>query len=263
MINLFAIMKKTSFCLLLSLTLLISAVFVAFKFPDYKKVNIVFIGDSITQGGNKAAFQPSVYAVTYLRDKLPAVTVNEANAGVSGRTTLDFLPGQKDFNKAVKAADTLYADKDAQLLFSIMLGTNDSAMKGPHGAPVAPQDYKHNLGIIIDTLLQRYPNSKIVLNHPLWYSPNTYNGAMYLAEGLARLQTYFSEIDGLVKNYKLTNPGHVFIGDKAGFSYFKKNYADAFKQEQGRQGVFYLHPNEQGASGLGALWGKAIYKVLK
>ncbi|MDB5285657.1 MAG: lipolytic protein family [Mucilaginibacter sp.] len=256
-------MKKTPLRLLLSLALLTSAVLVVFKFPGYKKVNIVFIGDSITQGGNRAAFQPSVYAVTYLKDKLPAVTINQANAGVSGRTTLDFLPGQKDFNKAAKAADILYTDKNAQLLFSIMLGTNDSAMKGPHGAPVAPQDYKHNLSIIIDTLLQRYPNSKIVLNHPLWYSPNTYNGAMYLAEGLARLQTYFPEIDGLVKSYTLTNPGHVFIGDKAGFTYFKKNYADAFKQEQGRQGIFYLHPNEQGASGLGVLWGKAIYKVLK
>jgi lysophospholipase L1-like esterase len=256
-------MKKTRYHLLLSLALLISFLLVAFKFPYYKKINIVFIGDSITQGGNNAAFQPSVYAVTYLKDKLPAVTINQANAGVSGRTTLDFLPGQKDFNTAVKAADTLYADKDAQLLFSIMLGTNDSAMKGPHGAPVAPQDYKHNLSIIIDTLLQRYPNSKIILNHPLWYSPNTYNGAMYLAEGLARLQTYFPEIDGLVKSYKLTNPGHVLIGDKTGFTYFKKNYADAFKQEQGRQGIFYLHPNEQGASGLGALWGKAIYKALR
>lgn len=257
-------MKKVLPRLLLNLILLVGVLLAAFKLPGYKKINIVFIGDSITQGAdNKVAYAPSGYAITYLRGKLPAVTVNQANAGVSGRTTLDFLPGQIDFINAAKAADTLYPDKNAQLVFSIMLGTNDSAVKGPHGAPVAPQDYKHNLSTIIDTLLQRYPNSKIVINHPIWYSPNTYNNSMYLAEGLARLQTYFPEIDGLVKSYKLTNPGHVFIGDKAGFAYFKKNYANTFKFEQGREGVFYLHPNEKGASGLGELWGKAIYKALK
>jgi len=257
-------MKGTPLRLLLNLTLLVSILLAAFKLPGYKKINIVFIGDSITQGAdNKVANQPSGYAITYLREKLPGATVNQANAGVSGRTTLDFLPGQKDFVNAANAADTLYTDKNAQLVFSIMLGTNDSAIKGPHGAPVTPENYKHNLSIIIDTLLQRYPNSKVVINHPIWYSPNTYNGAMYLAEGLARLQTYFPKIDRLVKSYQATNPGHVFMGDKAGFAYFKKNHIDTFKYEEGRQGVFYLHPNEKGALGLGELWGKAIYKALK
>ncbi len=242
---------------------MLSVFLLAFKFTDVKKLNIVFIGDSITQGANNATLQPSVYALEYLKAKMPGVTVMQANAGVSGRTTLDFLPGQKEYQNAQRAADSFYKVNNSQLVFSIMLGTNDSAIKGTHGAPVATSAYRANLKIIIDSLLKRYPDSKIVINHPIWYSPNTYNGAMYLAEGLTRLQSYFTEIDGLNKDYRITHPGHVFIGDKDGFAWFKKNYNTALQPEQGRQGVFYLHPNANGAAQLGQFWGKAILKALK
>jgi lysophospholipase L1-like esterase len=234
----------------------------AFKLSNPKKVNIVFLGDSITQGSNTTEIQPSVYAIAYLKGKLGTDSIAESNQGHSGHTTVDFLPGGDDFNNIIQAADAFYADKDAKLVFSVMLGTNDSAVHGTNGAPVSPQQYSKNLTIIINELLKRYPDSRVVINHPLWYSPNTQNNSTYLAEGLARLQTYLPEIAVLAKNYGTTNPGHVFVGDTKAFNYFKNNYTDAFKHEQGRQGIFYLHPNQKGAARLGELWGKAIYKVL-
>jgi hypothetical protein len=85
-----------------------------------------------------------------------------------------------------------------------MLGTNDSAMQGTHGAPILPEQYRKHLAVIVNEVLKRYPDIKVVINHPLWYSPNTQNGATYLAEGLTRLQRYFPEIAILVKNYSAT-----------------------------------------------------------
>ncbi|RYU92580.1 lipolytic protein G-D-S-L family [Mucilaginibacter terrigena] len=244
-------------------TLLIGVIILlsAFQLTAPKKVNIVFIGDSITYGEHSDKLQPSVYALEYLKKKT-GINLNQSNQGVSGRTTLDFLPGESDFNNTVKAADAFYADADAQLLFSIMLGTNDSAMKGTHGAPVSPQQYRDNLTTIVNELLKRYPNSKVIINDPIYYSPNTYNGAMYLQEGLDRLQTYFPEIETLVKGYEATHPGHVFMGDTEAFDDFRKDYKFALRPEQGRQGTFYLHPNEIGAKYLGMKWSEAIYKVL-
>jgi lysophospholipase L1-like esterase len=228
-----------------------------------QKINIVFIGDSITYGSNTVNEQPSAYALLYLRNKLHNDSIKQANAGVSGMTTVDFLPGSARFKDVVSAADGFYDDKDAQLLFSIMLGTNDSAMAGTNGAPVSPENYRLNLETIINELLKKYPDSKVVINHPLWYSPNTYNGAKYLAEGLARVKKYSPEIKMLVKNYGVTHPGRVFDGDKSGFAWFEKNHVSAMKHEDGHEGVFYLHPNEQGAAALGRFWGLAIYNVLK
>ena len=247
----------------IKVTLLLSIIlFSAFQLNKSKKVNIVFIGDSITAGSdNKTEMQPSVYAIAYLKDQMK-IDATQSNQGVSGHTTLDFLPGDNDFKNTIQAADAFYTDKDAQLMFSIMLGTNDSAVKGTHGAPVSPDQYRTNLNTIITELLKHYPNCKVIINRPLWYSPNTQNNSIYLAEGLERLQTYFPQIELLVKNYSTINPGHVFVGDTQGFDYFKKNYKDAALHEQGRQGIFYLHPNQKGAARLGELWGKAIYKVL-
>lgn len=234
----------------------------AFKLQAPKKLNIVFIGDSITQGSNKADLQPSVYTLGYLKSKIPGLIVEESNQGHSGHTTFDFLPGQDDFKGTIQAADAFYKNTDAQLLFSVMLGTNDSAMQGPNGAPVAPEQYAANLKTIADSLLKRYPNCKIILNNPIYYSPNTYNGAMYLQEGLNRLQNYFPQIATLVKSYGSNNPNHVFTGYIEGFDDFRKDYQFALQPEQGKQGTFYLHPNKMGARYLGNKWGEAIYRVI-
>ena len=142
-----------------------------------------------------------------------------------------------------------------------MLGTNDSAIRGTNGCPVSPEQYQKNMRTIIDKLIELYPGCKIVVHRPLWYSPNTHNASEYLQEGLDRLQTYYPEIKKLVKHYNSVKKGCVYLGDTDGFDYFRKNHKDAFQAENGNSGVFYLHPNKEGASYLGKLWGKAIYKI--
>jgi lysophospholipase L1-like esterase len=230
-------------------------------FAQKRDINIVFIGNSITYGGGLPQ-APPVICANYLKAKDYLGTVEFSNQGHSGYTTLDWLPGTKAFI-AAEAAANAFTSQQAQLIFSIKIGTNDSAMKGPHGSPVSVEDYRTNLKNIIDQLLKDFPGCLVVIHHPLWYSPTTYNGSMYLQEGLDRLQTYIPVIDDLVKTYKTTNPKQVYIGDKKAFKYFKKNYLTDFTPENGKRGTFYLHPNPKGAVALGEFWGKAIAKILK
>lgn len=250
-----------------SASLLLIFILCSYSVPQKTKLNIVFIGDSITHGSGlttPASSAPPVHACAFLLQKPTYRDVEFSNQGLSGKTTVDYLPASgRYFNNVIKAADLFYKDKEATLVFSIMIGTNDSAIKGPHGSPVAPADYKVNLKTIADSLLAAYPECKIVFNYPIWYSPNTYNSSMYLQEGLNRLQTYFPQIDALVADYAITHKGHVFVGDTKAFSYFKKNYLTELIPEKGQQGTFYLHPNRKGAVSLGIFWGKAINKVVK
>lgn len=233
---------------------------------DKMNLNIVFIGNSITHGAGLKDFKtmaPPNFTLKYLQESQKFGEIQISNQGVSGFTTVNFLPETNTvFNKVEDAARN-FSHKNAQLIFSIILGTNDSAIQGPLGAPLSPENYQHNLKIIADKLLQDFPGCKIVFHHPTWYSTNTYNGSKYLAEGLERLKSYFPEIHSLVKSYAKTYPKQVFLGDKKGFSYFKKHYQELMQHENGHQGIFYLHPNEQGAQKLGVLWGKSIIKALK
>ncbi|MDR3627518.1 MAG: GDSL-type esterase/lipase family protein [Ignavibacteriaceae bacterium] len=237
------------------------------SFSSNKKqnLNIVFIGDSITYGANLSHPEtdaPPVLTCTYL-EKQPGIgKVQFSNQGVCGFTTVDFLPFTGTIFKNVEeAANTFYKDKDATLIFSIMLGTNDSAVKGTNGCPVSAEDYRQNMTVIINKLLQDYPGCKIIINHPVWYSPNTYNGAEYMQEGLTRLQSYFPEISTLVKPYAVSFPHRVFEGDTKAFRYFKKNHLAYLGPESGQRGTFYLHPNEEGAAKLADFWAKAIYRI--
>lgn len=229
-------------------------------------LNIVFIGNSITHGAGLPDFKtmaPPVFAQKYLTGQPQIGKVNFSNQGVSGFTTVDFLPSTGTiFNKVGQAARAFNYD-NALLVFSIILGTNDSAMEGPNGAPVSAENYRNNLKAIADQLLKDFPKCKIIFHHPLWYSPNTYNRSKYLAEGLSRLKSYLPQIDALVKSYAQSFPGQVFLGDKKGFRYFKKHHEKLMQHEKGQQGVFYLHPNPRGAQKLGVLWGKAIAKAVK
>ena len=126
---------------------------------ENKQVNLVFIGNSITYGAgleNPVREAPPVRTAIYLGKQPFIGTVRYSNQGVSGSTTVDFLP-EKDllYPKVVAAADQ-FADEDwATLVFSIMLGTNDSAEKGPNGSPVSPEQYRRNMQTIIDSLLER------------------------------------------------------------------------------------------------------------
>jgi lysophospholipase L1-like esterase len=251
-------MKKISLHLSFSFLLLLPC----FSLLAQKRlVKVVYIGDSITFGAwlDSAATQaPPAKASAYLKKQHGIDLVEFSNQGHSGYTTVDFLPGGATLNTAEKAANSFSA-KPEVLIFSIMLGTNDSAIKGPNGAPVSPESYYKNMKSIIDKLLNDFPQCKVVINLPLWYSPNTYNGAQYLQEGLDRLQSYFTPIKKLVNSYQ---NHQVFLGDTLAFNYFKTNYLTRLRPEDGRQGTFYLHPTKDGAADLGVFWGKAIYGVI-
>ncbi|SEW51105.1 GDSL-type esterase/lipase family protein [Chitinophaga arvensicola] len=230
-----------------------------------KKLDIVFIGNSITQGGgleHPLTEAPPVKAIEWLKQAMPGTVINYSNQGVSGSTTVDFLPAtNRLFNNVVKAADVYKNDTDATLVFSMVLGTNDSAIEGPNGSPVSPEQYRTNVKAILDKLFSNYPRAIVILHRPIWYSANTQNSSRYLAEGQARLQSYFPVLDAIAASYRTTHPGQVFIGYKDGFTYFQK-HPDLFIQEHGGAGIFQLHPNAKGAEVLGSLWGKAIKQVV-
>lgn len=252
--------------ILILITILCSLSYTKLLAQAKRDVNIVFIGNSITYGSglaNPATEAPPVIAVNYLKKQSNIGNVDFANQGHSGFTTVDFLPSTNGVFKEVEQAAHNFTNKQALLIFSIKLGTNDSAIEGPRGAPVFPEVYYQNLKTIADSLLKEFPGCIIILQHPVWYSPNTYNGAKYLAEGLQRLQSYFPEIDRLVADYATTYPKRVFVGDTKAFDYFKKHSTTAFQSESGNAGAFYLHPNKQGAVSLGIFWGEAINKTVK
>jgi len=252
--------SKMKITLRLSLSLLLF--FSYFSLLAQKRVvKVVYIGDSITFGAwldSPAIQAPPAIASAYLKKQKGIDVVEFSNQGHSGYTTVDFLPGGDTFNAAEKAANSFSA-KPGILIFSIMLGTNDSAVKGPNGSPVSPEDYYKNMKSIVDKLLSDFPQCKVVINLPLWYSPNTYNGAQYLQAGLNRLQSYFTPIKTLVNSYK---NHQVFLGDTLAFNYFKTNHLAKLRPEDGHQGTFYLHPTKNGAADLGVFWGKAIYRVV-
>ena len=243
-------------------TLLLSVALSSFNSLINKKIAIIFIGDSITQGED-AATAPPVLTARYLQKEVASTTVQFSNQGASGCTTVDFLPSTSTHYKdVIKVADSFNRKNSSRLLFSIMLGTNDSAMKGPLGAPVSDSTYAANLRIIIDSLLVRYPAATFVVHNPLWYSPNTHNRSSYLQDGLNRLQTYFAVISNIVKEYAKKHPAHVFAGDTTAFGFFKNNHERLMQHEQGQDGIFYLHPNAAGSKELARLWSNAIAKVI-
>jgi lysophospholipase L1-like esterase len=230
---------------------------------DKKDINIVFIGNSITFGGGlseRTKDAPPAQACDWLQNQNKVGKVEFYNMGVSGRTTVDILPETNtEFPKILGAAKK-FKNKDALLVFSIKLGTNDSAVKGPKGAPVSKEAYYNNIKIISDSLISAFPKCKIIYQQPIWYSPNTHNRSTYMQEGLDRLKTYFPELKKLVRAYGKTKPNQVYLGDRKAFIFFKKHYKEYLAPEDGKFGVFYLHPNKEGAHILGKFWGEAIYK---
>jgi lysophospholipase L1-like esterase len=253
-------MKKTFFtCLYLWLALSLTA-------QQKRPVYVVYIGNSITEGAQIDAPErnaPPAQASRYLSGQKDLDLRGFSNQGVSGQTTVDYLPAQQTrFPQVVAAAAPFAADSSALLLFSVMLGTNDSAIRGPNGAPVSPAQYFTNLKTLLDELFHLYPEAVFVLHRPIWYSPNTYNSSMYLKAGLERLISYTPELEKLEKTYAERRPGQVFMGDTAAFDWFRTHYATDLVPENGNAGTFYLHPNAAGAVRLGEFWGIAIHRVI-
>ena len=231
-----------------------------------RHLDIVYFGNSITQGvqlGDPAEEAPPACATRYILKMNGVESARFLNRGRSGFTTVNFLPtAEGELSKAIAAVHEFHTDHSRQLVFSIMLGTNDSAEEGPKGSPIYPEEYHFNLKAITDKLLDEFTGCKIIYQQPVWYSPNTYNRSRYLKAGLERLQTYFPVLRELVAAYARTNPGQVLMGDIRAFDYFRENHLTDLIPEQGNAGTFYLHPNKKGAEALGKFWSEAIYEAL-
>lgn len=223
--------------------------------------NLIFIGNSITEGAlhaNKKKTAPPVVAANLVGNML-SMDVHYRNCGRSGATTVDFLPEQKrDFVRVEKAIEEIKALSYAPIIFSIMLGTNDSANFGPNGSPVSNEDYKKNLMTMIGRIRELCPNAIFILQRPIWYSPNTHNAAQYLVAGQKRMVAY---TDVLIE---IANENEdVYLGDRDAFDYFGAKHRKYMFAEDGKAGTFYLHPNEAGARKLARYWAQAIVKVVK
>lgn len=189
---------------------------------------------------------------------MPGVTVNVLNQGYVGYTALGISRQIHGIEKQV--TPFLAAHPGGSTVFSIMLGTNDSANSGPAGCPTAAADYRANLKAVVDELLTQYPSAKVFLNCPIFYSPNTVKKGSRLWRFIRR-----GSLKGLF-------PGNQRIGDRLrrvasesglcrrheAYDYFAKNYLTDIAPEHGLQGTFYLHPNAKGAASLGKFWADAI-----
>lgn len=225
-----------------------------------KDFAIIYIGNSITYGAlheNRNETAPPVYTSQMLAKKLKA-NVIWRNCGWSGATTYDFLPSHKRyFPRVEKAVREIQAETDAPIVFSIMLGTNDSANTGPTGCPVSNENYKKNLITIMEALKAIAPGAKFIFQRPIWYSPNTYNGAQYLQKGLNRLIGYTPVLEEIADERD-----DAMMGDDDAFEYFHKNYEKYCFAEGGNAGTFYLHPNAKGAKKLAKFWTEGIIDAL-
>ena len=223
--------------------------------------NLIFIGNSITEGAlhaNKKKTAPPVVAANLVGNML-SMDVHYRNCGRSGATTVDFLPEQKrDFVRVEKAIEEIKALSYAPILFSIMLGTNDSANFGPNGSPVSNEDYKKNLMTMIGRIRELCPNAIFILQRPIWYSPNTHNAAQYLVAGQKRMVAY-TDVLGEIANEN----EDIYLGDCDAFDYFGSKHRKYMFAEDGKAGTFYLHPHEAGARKLARYWAQAIVKVVK
>jgi len=239
-----------------------------------RSANIVFIGNSITYGAlheQREQTAPPVQCARWLSQREEIDTIYFRNCGRSGKTTYHFLPNAADVIPAgdktyfedvvAKTRELLKAHAGLPLIFSIMLGTNDTVerTKNKH---TEPDDYVRNLTTIIDSLLTLWPDAHVVLNKPIWYYPDyhTKGGSIASKKSLKLIGTYYKSFPKVIANCK---PGHVHIGDADAYSYFKKYYkTDVFEEKDARGKSYWLHPNEQGAKKLAEYWGKAILPIL-
>ncbi len=224
-----------------------------------ENINLLFIGNSITAGAtlSNAAQQAPPIVCRQLIEQATGITTNVYNGGHSGITTWGYLPGRTDFTRIVSNAKAFKKQNGGLIYISIMLGTNDSACTTTEGAPVSTNTYGKNIRTIIDSLIAAIPDCRILLNYPIWYSPNTHNGAMYLQEGLDRLHSYYPILDGIVGEYD-----QVYAGNRGVWEYFEDNKV-LFTKEAGNSGNFFLHPNVVGAQRLAEIWAKSLLEIMK
>jgi lysophospholipase L1-like esterase len=239
--------------------------------PSTTAINLVCIGDSITEchgiPDRDHNSSPAVLAKA-LGEGLGA-TVYLVNAGISGTTTADWSGPTGLLVRGPRSAEALAAKlaadhPGAKLVYSIMLGTNDSANKGTRGAPISAERYGTEMNRIVATLEQDHPDCLIFLHHPTWYSKNTHNNADYEGDSAHdRLRSYFPVLDGIAAADAKQPKRHVYLGDTLAYDHFAAAYLTELSPQKGKNGTFYLHPNQTGAESLGKFWAAPIVAVLK
>jgi len=219
---------------------------------EEQALNIVFIGDSITHGyllSAPAEEAPPVKAATVLRGMSGISDIHFANCGRNGFRTDQFLPESTDSAwPQVKQAGDSYTNAPGLLLFSIMLGANDSVV-------ATPAQYGSNLTALVNVLVSDYPASHVVLHHPLWYTkvPSSHPDVLY---------QYIPVIDALVGTLGQSHLGRIHLGDVKGWDFFEANHEKICFKET-RDGLpYYIHPNEAGAAILGQYWAEAIFQTV-
>lgn len=239
-----------------------------------RSYNIVFIGNSITYGAlhkQRETTAPPAQCAHWLSEQDGIDTVYFKNCGRSGRTTYHFLPRAADVIPAgdktyfgdvvAKTRELVKAHPTLPLLFSIMLGTNDTVER-PKNEHTSPANYANNLVQIIDSLLTLWPDAHVVLNRPTWYYPDyhTRGGSIATKKSLRLIAEYAQQFPLIASRCK---PGHVHIGDSEAYAYIEQHHqTDVFEEKDARGKSYWLHPNEQGATRLAQFWGKAMLPVL-
>ena len=187
------------------------------------------------------------------------VSTHVYNGGVSGYSTQDFLDDKSDCYTNVVTNATRLSQNGGRLYFSIQLGTNDSKRNSTKER-YSKATYKANLEALIANLTTQFPDCKIILNYPPWYSANTYTDASeFTEEGQQLLHSYYDVIDEVAAaNDK------VFAGDRNTWDVFEDR-TDLYSPETSVNAVgeYYLHPNAEGASRLAMIWTKGILPVVE
>jgi len=226
--------------------------------PRPRNLNIVFIGDSITSGYLMKFPErdaPPVYAAAWLKGQLGVTNVLFRNCGKPAYRTDQFLPDQ--VNSAwggVKQAGESYRNVPGTLIFSVMLGANDSAGNGDTERH-SPARFKADMKRLVEALRGSFPESVVVIHHPTGYTKAPGTNPEYLAR-------YKQAINSLVGEVAGAHSGRVFLGDVSAWAFFDANMETHWFKET-RCGVpYYVHPNELGAGVIGGLWGKAILQAV-
>ena len=226
-----------------------------------QNINLVFIGNSITYGATLAdrATQAPPVVTGGLVQTATGVSTHVYNGGVSGYSTQDFLDDKSDCYTNVATNATRLSQNGGRLYFSIQLGTNDSKRNSTKER-YSKATYKANLEALIANLTTQFPDCKIILNYPPWYSANTYTDASeFTEEGQQLLHSYYDAIDEVAAaNDK------VFAGDRNTWDVFEDR-TDLYSPETSANAVgeYYLHPNAEGASRLAMIWTKGILPVVE
>ncbi len=218
------------------------------------KLNIVFVGDSITYGyllSDPQKEAPPVQTVAWLKEQAGVGRVQMKNCGRNGYRSDQFLPEAVDSAwPLVQAAGTAFQKDGGTLVFSMMLGANDSAL-----ATHTPEKFGQHLASLVALIITNFPSAQVVIHHPIFLSkvPSSHP---------ERLKTYCPVIDEQVTSMSEPYSKRVFVGDTKAWNYFAEHHQTLYFEEIRDRKPYYVHPNKQGSVILGAYWGKAIYETV-